>query len=302
MTADIRKYARIGLAHFMLYPDCVRRERVNFETLPAVLARDDIEAVDFCLPFHPEYRARLSAILRASDKRRGFAIHPYPLDKISMGSTADNEKALTRMILDNQIEAAAAASADSFTIASGIDVGDEERPAAMAEFREVCRWVCGRAAKYGIPVLLEPFDRGAHRCFLMGPTVECAAFIESLQPEVNNLRIQLDIAHVRLSGEELDSAVKAAGEHLGHVHLGNCVMKDHSDPFFGDKHPPIGYPTGEIDVPELTQVLRALLDVGYLGTETRGTLVFETQPLPGGDVTQLIEDCLAKLWQAWERV
>lgn len=302
MNDDLRHYARIGLAHFMFYPDCVRRERVIVETLPAMLRRGDIEVVDFCLPFEPRQRAQLSALLRACDKRLRYAIHPWPADKISLGSTWDNEQALLRMLLEDQLEAAAGCGADSFTFLSGIDLGDAERPAAMAAFTNLCRWLCPRAEEYGMTTLVEPFDRDFHRRFLVGPTAECAALVESLRPVVTNLRIQLDMAHVRLSGETFEHAVAAAGSHLGHVHLGNCVMGNRDDPFFGDRHPPFGYPGGEIDVPELTVILRALLNAGYLNKQSRGTLVIETQPVPGDDVEQLARQGLAKLEAAWRAV
>ena len=286
----------------MFHPDCVRHEHIIFETLPAMLQRGDIEVVDFCLPFDPRQREQLSALLCACDKRLGYAIHPWPADKISLGSTWDNEQALLRMVLEDQLEAAAGCGADSITFLSGIDMGVDERPAALAAFTGVCRWLCRRAEDHGMTALIEPFDREFHRRFLMGPTAECAALVESLRPDVGNLRIQLDMAHVRLSGERFEHAVAAAGRYLGHVHLGNCVMANRDDPFFGDRHPPFGYPGGEIDVPELTDILRALLDAGYLNEQPRGTLVIETRPVPGGSVEQLAHQGLAKLEAAWRAV
>ncbi len=299
MTDNIRDYARIGLAHFMFYPDCVVDEQVNITTLPAILARDDIEVVDFCLPYNVAGRAGLTAALRDCDKHLGFAIHPFPLDKICVGTTVDNEKALTRMILEDQLAAAAAAGAHAFTIASGIDPGVAERQAAIDQLREVCRWLCRQAAEHDMTVLLEPFDRDTHRRFLMGPTTECVEFVESLQPEIGNLRLQLDIAHIILSGETFEHAITTAAEHIGHIHLGNCYISDPADPFYGDKHPPIGYPGGEIDVPQLTVVLRALLNIGYLDRDQRGTMAIETRPVAGSNVEQLIQDGLARLDQAW---
>ena len=300
MTDNIRDYARIGLAHFMFYPDCVADEQVNVTTLPGILARDDIEVVDFCLPYDVAGRAGLTAALRACDKHLGFAIHPFPLDKICLGTTVD--KALTRMILEDQLAAAAAAGARTFTIASGIDPGAAARPAAIDQLRQVCRWLCRRAAGHGMTVLLEPFDRESHRRFLMGPTTECVEFVESLQPEVDNLRLQLDIAHILLAGETFEHAITTAAGHIGHVHLGNCHVSDPADPFHGDKHPPIGYPGGEVDVAQLAVVLRALRDVGHLDRDQPGTMALETRPVAGSNVEELIQDGLAKLDQAWSEV
>ena len=207
-----------------------------------------------------------------------------------------------RMVLDDQLGAAAGCGAESITFVSGIDVDVEHRPAALAAFADVCRWFCGRAKEHGMIALIEPFDRDFHRKFLIGPTTECVELIELLRPGIDNLYVQLDMAHVRLSGETFGHAVTTAKPYLGHVHVGNCVMYNRNDPFFGDRHPPFGYPGGEIDVPELTTILRALLDVGYLSKQSRGTLVIETQPAPGGDVEALIQQGLAKLDVAWRRV
>jgi len=116
---------------------------------------------------------------------------------------------------------------------------------------------------------LEPFDRDVHRKHLLGPTCECIEFVDSLASKVDNLKIQLDMAHVA---------------------------------FFGDTHPPIGYPDGEIDVPQVTGILRCLLDVGYLSRQQRGVPVIETQPAPGMTVEQTIEQQTALLDRAWREV
>ena len=151
-------------------------------------------------------------------------------------------------------------------------------------------------------VTIEPFDRDVARKFLYGPTHECVELIESLQPEVDNLKIQLDFAHVRLSGETFEHAILTAKDHLQHIHLGNCVIKDPADPFFGDRHPPIGYSGGEIDTCDLTKILRLLMDIGYLDRQHRGTLVIEVRPLPDTSVEQTIRDHIERLNKAWEEV
>jgi sugar phosphate isomerase/epimerase len=151
--------------------------------------------------------------------------------------------------------------------------------------------------------LLEPFDRDFHRRFLFGPTSECVELVERLKSEGHELRIQLDIAHVRLSGEQFDDALHTCRPYLGHVHLGNCVMHgDRADPFFGDRHPPIGYSNGEINDKDLCNVFKSLLEAGYLDRQRRPTLVIEAQPFPGRTPEQTIDDQLARLERAWKDV
>ena len=299
MDGNIREYAKIGLAHFMFWPECMRSTCVMIESLPKLLQRQDIDVIDCCLPYDEGARRKLVPALRNCGKQLGYAIHPFPLDKISLGSVMEHEQGLARLVIRDQIEAAARIGASTFTIASGGDPGQEQRAAAKNVFRNFCGWLCDEVADHNIMVLLEPFDRSFARKFLFGPTAECVELIESLKPHVNNLRIQLDIAHVRLSGERFEQAVQTCGKLLGHVHLGNCLMRDCNDPFFGDRHPPAGYPGGEIDVDGWARALRCLLEAGYLNKRVRPTLVIEAQPFPGLTPEQTIEDQLSRLDRAW---
>ena len=302
MKDDIRSYAKIGLAHFMLWPSCLTDAELLTRTLSSFVDRDDIETLDCFLPYGQARREKLIPLVRDCGKELRYFIHSFPLDKISLGSTSDSEQGLIRLVLEDQIEVAAAIGAKSVTVASGIDPGRSDRAAAKGAFAEFCRWFCGRLKCYGMTALLEPFDRESYRKFLYGPTKECVELIDSMAPEVDNLRIQLDIAHVVLSGETFRQAIATVADCLGHVHLGNCVKRNPSDPFYGDKHPPIGYPGGEIDVPEVAQVLRLLLEIGYLNKQSRGSLVIEMRPLPGLTVEQTIQDSVRRLEEAWSIV
>ncbi len=302
MKQDLREYAKVGLAQFMLWPQCVQDGKVLADSLESIVRRMDIEMFDCCLPFGDEARAQLIPLVRDCGKHVHCAVHLFPLDKISLGSTADNEKGLIRLAMIDQLDVLAAVHPVAATFASGLDPGDVERPAAQRAFDEFCRWFCGELAERNINALLEPFDRAFDRKFLYGPTSETVELIESLAPGVQNLSIQLDIAHVRLQGETFEHAIRASAPHLGHVHLGNCVKRDRLDPYFGDRHPPIGYPGGEIDVPELIEVLRLLLDVGYLQRDHRNSLAIEARPLSPDGVEHTIQDQFRRVEEAWRRV
>ena len=62
----------------------------------------------------------------------------------------------------------------------------------------------------------------------------------------------------------------------------------------------IGFPGGEIDIPELTVILRALLDCGFLNKHNRGNLLLEMTPFPGETVDYTVNDGLERLRKAWE--
>lgn len=88
-----------------------------------------------------------------------------------------------------------------------------------------------------VTLTLEPTVREIDKRFLFGPVEETAAFVHQLQAAgLANLGVLLDMGHVPLMGETLESAVTHAGDTLRHIHLGNCILKNPRNPLYGDKH------------------------------------------------------------------
>jgi len=302
MKGDITEYARLGLVHHMLYPGCVEDGDLHAETLAEFTRRDDIETFDCCLPYGEDRREALIPLIRDCGREKVFAAHLFPLRKISFASPSASEQGIIRMVIKDMVECAAAVGASGFIFASGGPSPERATQAHREAFRDFCEWLCAELKPHGITAMLEPFDTDVDKRFLYGPTRMCAALIESLAPQVDNLGIELDMAHVPLMRESFDAAVSAAAPHLKRVHLGNCVLKDPSHPLYGDVHPPIGIDGGEIDVPELAAILRCLLDVGYLNRENRGALLLEMIPWPGKTVGETVADGFDRLRRAWALV
>ena len=300
MHGNIRDYARLGLVHHMLYPSCLEDPDDHLETLTQFVSREDIETLDCCLPYGDERREALIPLIRGCGKVDiTFATHLFPLRKIGLASPAPHEQAQIRMILRDMVEQAAAIGATGFIFASGRPCPEEAVAADYAAFTDLVRWLCAELKPHGITAQLEPFDTNIDKCFLYGPSETCARFVESLRPETDNLGLELDVAHVPLMGEMFEQAIRNCAPFLKRVHLGNCVLKDKTHPRYGDTHPPVGFPGGEIDVPELTKILRCLLDVGFIRDDLRGNLVVEMTPWPGKTVDETIADSFGRLDAAW---
>src|SRR5690606_3632499 len=146
---------------------------------------------------------------------------------------------------------------------------------------------------HGITALLEPFDMNFDKCFLMGSTQRCVELLEDVGED--NIGIELDYAHLPLMGEKFREATQITAPWLKRVHLGNCVMADRSDRFYGDNHPPIGYCCGEIGTPQLVEILDCLLEVGFLNTRSRGDLVIELNAFPGMSQEDSVKDNLNRV-------
>ncbi|MBU0715806.1 MAG: sugar phosphate isomerase/epimerase [Verrucomicrobia bacterium] len=302
MRQNIREYAVLGLVHHLLYPKCVYDALYHFATLGEFVRRDDIETFDCCIPFEEPYKQKAIEAVKGSGKEVVYSMHIFPARKISLGSDVPEEQKLIRLYLEDQIAVAAAMGAKGFVFASGADVPAPERPVARENFRNVCKWLCSELGKYGIIALLEPFDREFDKKFLYGPTSECMELIKSLQPDIKNMGIELDIAHLPLMGESFETAFVSVAPKLKRIHIGNCVMKNPSSKWYGDIHPPVGFSGGEIDIPQLTEVLRLALDIGYLDKLNRGALVLEMQSFPDKTVEETIRDSIKRLECAWKLV
>lgn len=300
MTPAIRDYARLGLVHHLLYPACTADAEHHERTLAEFCERDDIETFDCCLPFGDERRQRLIPRLRACGKTHlTYAAHFFPFRHIGLGTTSASEQGLARLILADQIEQAAAIGATGFVFASGGPRPELATEANYQAFREMVGWLCEELGKHGIAALLEPFDMTIDKCFLYGPTQVCAELVAAGPA---NLGIELDLAHVPLMGETFAQAIHNSAPHLRRIHLGNCVLRDKTHPRYGDTHPPVGLPGGEIDTPQLVEILSLLLEVGFLNTANRGDLVFEMTPWPGKSVEDTVADTFSRLDQAWQHV
>ncbi len=303
MQEDLQEYARLGLVHHMLYPACMDDPDDHVRTLTAFVRRPDMETFDCCLPYGRERREKLIPRVRDSGKSHVvFATHLFPLRKLGFGSPAPAEQAQIRMIVTDMIEQAVAVGASGFIFASGGPPPSDATPAHFSAFRDFCSWLCGELYPHGITAMLEPFDTAVDKCFLYGSSEDCVALIESLRPAVDNLAIELDLAHVPLMDETFEHAIRTCGPYLARVHLGNCVLRDRTHPRYGDTHPPIGYAGGEIDVPEVTVILRCLLEAGFLNREKRGDLVMEMTPWPGLTVEETVAESFLRVKRAWRDV
>lgn len=300
---NIEKYAKLGLVHHLLYPKCTADRDDHIETLSKFVERDDIEALDCCIPYGETYRnSGIIEKVRDCGKDVGYALHLFPARKISLSSLDIQEQELTKLVIKDQIDMAAAVGATGFVFVSGADVPDN-RPAAQEAFKEFCRWFCEELKKHNIDALLEPFDRTIDKKFLYGPIDDCVKLMKELHEEgITNIGIELDMAHLPLMYEEFESSIERCAPYLKRIHLGNCVLKDTTHSLYGDMHPPMGLEGGEIDTPELARILKKLYEVGYLDENNRKPLIMEMQPFPGKSVEYTVEETYKRLNDAWNMI
>jgi D-psicose/D-tagatose/L-ribulose 3-epimerase len=130
------------------------------------------------------------------------------------------------------------------------------REKSVASIREVVT----TAEDLGITYCIEPTNRFEQ--FLLNTTAEANAFVKDVGSP--NLKITFDTFHMSIEEDNLTQAILAAGDNLGHVHLG-----EHNRHYPGKGFMP------------WDEIIRAFGKLQY-----KGTLGMEPFIIPGGDVGQ----------------
>jgi sugar phosphate isomerase/epimerase len=115
--------------------------------------------------------------------------------------------------------------------------------------------------------------------FLLGPFDESAEFADTLCGQgMKNFALLIDMGHVPLLGVSIKNALLLSKGRIGHIHLGNCIVKDKQHPLYGDNHVPWEIAGGEYGKRDVQVFLRTLLDIGYLNPDNSSTVTFEMRP------------------------
>jgi len=152
-----------------------------------------------------------------------------------------------------QLDLAADCSASSIGLWSGPDPGPELRKDATSSFIRSLRMICREAEGHGLRIVVEPFDREAHKKGLIGPSAELADVIWTLEGACCAC---WDVGHLVLGGEDPLRSFRNLRPYVSHLHLSNCIL-DPAHPDFGDRHLPPGEP-GFLTMQRARELLRAI--------------------------------------------
>ena len=255
-----------GLVHPLVFLACRTGEGPVIETLEKIVEDATFGAVEIAPPKDPAVRKQARELLNAAKLQVVYLpVLPILLEDVGIGSAdADKRKAgmeRLRTLLDEAVEF----NSPLAMIMAPRDVAVEERPAVLERFAEdvrvLCEYADAKSKHNRLHITLENFDRDVEKKRLLGPTVEAAAFCDAVDRA--NFGLTIDLSHLPLLRETPEHALHAAGRHLIHAHIGNCVIKYPESKLYGDFHPRFGHPEGENDLPQVIEFLRQLNAVGY---------------------------------------
>jgi len=302
MKDSLQSYMRVGIVHFMAYPECMKGEGPIHATLTRIVEDEFFGAVEISWIKDPAERARVKALLATSHMAVGYGAQPCLLSqKLNLNHFDPGERKRAVDQVKACIDEAADLGAGAVAVLSGVDPG-ERREEAFTLLVESVLELCGCARAKGLRFILESFDSKYDKKCLIGPAKDALALCKAVRKTYKDFGIMIDLSHLPIQDEtpkKVFATLKK--ENVAHIHIGNSV-KQVGHPAYGDQHPRFGLPGGENDAPQLVAFLRELLAIGYLGRGRRPVVAFEVKPLPGETSGAVIAGAKRTLLEAWAEV
>lgn len=303
MSLSLKNYMKVGIIQFMIYPSVIKGEGPIEETLKKILIDDYFDAVEVTWIKDADIRKRIKSMIQASHITAVYGSQPRML---TTGMNINDLNAVKRreaiMSLKSGIDEAYEINAAGFAFFSGKyeeETKEKSYKALIESTFELCEY---SKALGDIPVVLEVFDYNVDKKSLIGPATYAAKFAEEVCKKYSNFGLLMDLSHLPLTRERACDALKVVKDFLKHVHIGNAVCRDPSQEAYGDMHPRFGFPGSENDVPELTEFLRILLQIGYLNEQTRPIVSFEIKPWGNEDPDIVIANAKRTLNEAFIKI
>jgi len=302
MKDSMYNYMKVGIIHFMAYPQVLKGEGPILETMKEILDDDYFTAIEVSWIKNDKVKEEARDLLKRSGKSVGFGGQPPLLvNKLSLNALEKQEREKAILQSKTSIDDAYFLGAGGMAVLSGKYEGDSNRrfqtDALIDSIKELCDYA---RSKGDMPVILETFDRDIDKRSLIGPTREAVKVAEEVKKRCDNFGLMIDLSHLPLLKETPKESLNMAKPHLIHVHIGNCVIKDKTHPAYGDWHPMFGIKEGENGVDELVEFLKALMDIGYLNNLKPSIVSFEVKPFGDQTSQEVIQNAKDTLNAAWK--
>ena len=303
MIEPVEQYCRLGLVHFMAFPQVMAGEAALLPTVEQVALMPDFRALEIKLVQDESLLEPLRALLESSMLDLGLAAQPAILaGKLDPG-TADRElRGKTLNVLKRHVDQAVALGAESVAMLSGPDPGEARRADHLQRTADLIAELCDYSDSQGGPkIILEVFDREIDKKALVGPA-EIAGHLCDLTGALGaeNFGVCVDLSHLPLLGETPDEAIGPVQDYLASAHIGNAVLQQ-GHPQYGDQHPGFGVAAGINRVDQTRDFINVLKNTGFLNRKRPPMVSFEIKPAPGEKSEIVIAAALRVFRRAWAK-
>ncbi len=304
MQESMYRYMKVGVVHFMAYPETMKGEGPILETLGKIAEDDFFTAVEISWIKDEKIRKKVKKLLKTSHLTIVYGAQPRILvEKLNLNSFDEEEREKAIAEVKAGVDKAYEMEAQGLVLLSGEDPGEEKRGKACKLLVSSIKKICDHAESKGkLRIVLEIFDREIDKKCLIGPAEDAKKVAEEVRKYFDNFGLMVDLSHPTLFNQTPTQAIRPIKDYLFHAHIGNYILRDKKHIAYGDQHPRFGIEGGENDVEEVVEFLRVLLDVGFLNTKNPPIVSFEVKPLVGESSGVVIANAKRVLREAWAKV
>lgn len=292
----------LSIVHFMIFPETMGGSGPIVETVSKIAADDFFSMIEVGHINDAETRKQTADLIEAAHLRVAFGAQPSILSqKLNLNSQDPTKRKEAISGIKTLIDEAMSVGAKRLTVLSGPDPGEKDRTVAKELLIQSLLELCAYAKEKSLSMTLETFDRTIDKKSLIGPAPDALEVSKAVKAKFPDFGLMYDMGHAPLLSEDPARALRLLKDHLVHVHIGNCV-KIPGHPAYGDQHPRFGLDGGENDVSQLTQFLRALVDIGYISLnpqEVSPVVGFELKPQPNEKPEAVIANGKRTWRKAW---
>jgi len=302
MNESIKKYMKVGLIHFMAYPECIKGEGPILETLKEICVDDYFDAVEMTWIKDGDVRAGAAKMIELAGMTVAYGSQPRMLTTGQNINNLDEEARLVALAsLKEGIDEASELGAKGFAFLSG-KYEEATKEQSYDALKKSTVELCEYAKTKGIRVAIEVFDYDLDKKSLIGPTTLAKRFAEDILQDHDNFGLMVDLSHIPQMHETIEESIVPVKDYIVHAHIGSAVIDDPAMEAFGDTHPRFNFPNSVNHSADVTAFLKALMDVGYFDKFDRPFVSFEVKPWGDEDRQIVIANGKRVLNEAWARL
>ena len=302
------EFFQLGVVVSAFYPEVRLRTGPVLEVIRQMAADPFFQAMEFSGAEDPAVQKDLVHAVKGSGKSLVFAGGSYCYAGQNNLHNLDEEKRLSALqnvekIIDEAIEYGC-----KILYIMGFEAPAEKETQALKNFTNSLAALSAYARKKDpsspLTIAVENFHILRESPFLIGPTRELAQMLRDLRRDHPNVGLTFDTSHILQLQEDLPSTYRGVQDVIANIHLSNCLIKDKTSPFYGDKHPPYGLAGSEIGIPELTAFLKTLKDAGHFSRPfPTGKPVLSLEVItPAGQTPEAtLEGAKGAFLKAWDK-
>ena len=303
MNESMYRYMKVGLIHFMAYPETMKGEGPIVESIRKIACDTYFNAIEISWIKDAKTKEEVKKILAASHMTVAYGGQPRLLTTgLNINDTNEDGRQKAVATLKEGIDDAGEMGAVGFAFLSGKYEESRKEEAYRALIRSTKELCAYAGSKGNIKVVHEVFDYDIDKKSLVGPAELAKRYAEEIRKEYDNFGLMVDLSHLPLLRETAAEAILPVKDYLVHAHIGNCVVKSPDLPAYGDVHPRFGFPGGENDVGEVAEFLKILLQIGFLNEKNPPIVSFEVKPFGDEDSDIVIANAKRTLNLAWSKV